>query len=222
MNLIQESFQRLFPDTEFKYKPVLEYNRRLGNFNANIALRSHTLKVNMNLQWKDIDSEIKIGLIQYLLLKLFNARKQTQNLELYASFIKQIPLLTPKTKTDPLLEASFDRINQRFFHAQMEKPNLRWGQQSCRKLASYNLHNDTITVSTLFTDVGQEVLDYLMYHELLHKHFKFKQRNGRSRFHTHEFKEAEKLYPGQQHVEQELNNIIMKKRKKKTMFTRFF
>ncbi|MDP3734239.1 MAG: hypothetical protein Q8R37_03340, partial [Nanoarchaeota archaeon] len=70
MDLIQESFQRLFPEQEFRYKTAMEYNRRLSHFNANVKLEYNTLSVNLNLQWKDIDDEIKIGLIQHLLLKI--------------------------------------------------------------------------------------------------------------------------------------------------------
>ena len=64
MNLIQESYQRLFPEKEFPFEAELEYNRRLSLFNANISLRRNQLNLHLNLQWKDIDNEIKIGLIQ--------------------------------------------------------------------------------------------------------------------------------------------------------------
>ena len=61
MDLIEESFQRLFPEKEFPYRAEMEYNRRLADFNANIRLEPRRIKVNLNLQWKDIDPEIKIG-----------------------------------------------------------------------------------------------------------------------------------------------------------------
>ena len=111
MDIIQNSFDRLFPDNEFHYETEMEYNRRLGDFNANISLIRNKIKVNLNLQWKDIDNEIKIGLIQHLLLKIFKKKINTTNIDLYNNFVKNIPLLTPKTKSDPLLEASFQRVN---------------------------------------------------------------------------------------------------------------
>ncbi len=212
MNLIEESFQRLFPEKEFPYFTEMEYNRRLADFNANIRLEPRKIKVNLNLQWKDIDREIKIGLIQHLLLKMFKTRGHTYNIELYNNFIKNIPILTPKTKFDPLLEASFHRINQQFFSNSAEKPNLTWGQDSFRKLASYNFHTDTVTVSTLFTDARAEILDYLMYHELLHKHHKFKHNYGRSSFHTRAFREDERLYPDHEKIEKEIETVIRKKK----------
>lgn len=225
MNLIEESFQRLFPGEELSYQTEMEYNRRLANFNANVYYTRHKIKINLNLQWKDIDQEIKIGLIQHLLLKVFKQKAHTHNIELYNNFIKNIPILTPKTKSDPVLEASFRRISQQFFSNSMEQPNLTWGQQSFRKLASYNFHTDTITVSTAFIDARPEITDYLMYHELLHKHHKFKHNYGRSSFHTRAFKEDEKLYPHHELIEKEIEGIIKKKkygRKRKPSFWTFF
>ncbi len=214
MNLIHESHSRLFPSKPFPYQTHVEYNRRLSDFNANIRLRGNTIYLHLNLQWKDIDEEIKIGLIQSLLLRLFKERRTTSNIQLYNNFIKNIPILTPKTKSDPILEQSFQRVNERFFDYQMERPNLQWGKASFRQLAHYNFHDDNVTVSSLFQDVPLEVIDYLMYHELLHKFYKFEHRNGRSAYHTREFKEAEQRYPNQKGTERQLNLIVQKKCRK--------
>ncbi len=224
MDLIQESYQRLFPEKPFSYQTELEYNRRLGDFNANIQMRWNLIKINLNLQWKDIDEEIKIGLIQNLLLKVFQKRKKisTPNIELYNNFIKQIPVLTPKTRSDPMLEDSFHRINEKFFETNIEQPNLKWGTDSRRKLACYNFHNDTITVSTLFEDARPEILDYLMYHELLHKYHQFEQKNGRSSYHSPKFKRDEAKYPEFKLIEKEIETIIKTKKRKKMMEKRSF
>ncbi len=222
MNLLHISYHRLFPNQEFPYQTYLEYNRRLADFNANLRLHKNTLSLHLNLQWKDIDEEIKIGLVQHLLCRVLKKKVNTPNIELYHNFIRNIPLLTPKTKNDAALEASFQRINQQFFHNQIEQPNLQWGSDSFRKLASYNFHDDTITVSTVFTQARPEMLDFLMYHEMLHKEHKFKHRNGRSSFHSPEFKEAEQAYPNHEQMEREINTVIQQKRKGKGWWQQFF
>ena len=213
MNLIEESFQRLFPNNEFTYQTELEYNRRLSDFNANITLHKNKIKVNLNLQWKDIDNEIKIGLIQHLLTKILKKKVSTNNIHLYNTFLKHIPTLTPTTKFDPILEASYKRLNAIYFYNLMEQPNLMWGKAAFRKLAHYNFHNDTVVVSSIFKDAPQNILDYIMYHELLHKHFKFEHNNGRSAYHTKDFREAERQYPNYKEMELEINKIIRKKKK---------
>jgi len=212
MNLIQESYQRLFPDKQFNYKTKIEYNRRLSPFNANITRSSDEIKINVNLQWKNIDDEIKIGLMQHLLTKIFKSKRNTPNIELYHNFLKQIPSMTPKTKTDFILEKSFNRVNEQFFGGGMQQPNLQWGKEARRKLASYNYQSDMVTVSNVYKNASQQVLDYLMYHELLHKHFQFTCKNGRSTYHSREFKEAERLFPNQKEVEQETHKLARKKK----------
>ncbi len=222
-DLIQESFQRLFPYKTFTYFTELEYNRRLSPFNANIKFYQNKISINLNLEWKTIDDEIKIGLMQTLLLKVFKKKYQTihqnkqnkkqfnqntPNIKLYHHFVKNIPILTPKTKIDPQLEDAFLRVNRQFFSNKMEKPNLTWGTDSRRKLASYNFHQDTVTISTIFQTSDQIVLDYLMYHELLHKQHQFKHKNGRSFYHTPQFKFDERQFPNQKEIETKINHII--------------
>jgi predicted metal-dependent hydrolase len=221
MNIIQESYTRLFPDKTFIYQTYLEYNRRLSDFNANIKFHREKISVHLNLQWKDIDNEIKIGLIQHLLLKVFKKKRSTPNIDLYNNFTRNIDILIPKTNFDPILEKSFERVNSKFFFNQLKKPNLIWGQDSRRKLASYNFHNDTVSVSTLFNNTKEEILDFLMYHELLHKHHKFKHKNGRSSFHTPQFKRDEASYPRHKEIEKEIEIIIKKKPQKRTLWNFF-
>ncbi|PIN88014.1 hypothetical protein COV12_00730 [Candidatus Woesearchaeota archaeon CG10_big_fil_rev_8_21_14_0_10_32_24] len=217
MSLIQESFQRLFPERTWNYEEETEYNRRLSDFNANISLRHQKIKINMNLQWKDIDDEIKIGLIQHLLLKILKKKGNTHNIDLYNNFVKNIDILTVKDNFDPLLEKSFDRLNALFFDNTLEKPNLIWGKESFRKLASYNFHNDTIVMSTIFKDEKQKMLDHVMYHELLHKFFKFAHNNGRNSFHSPEFRRAERKFPYFHEIEREIGQLIRTKKRMKTI-----
>ncbi len=214
MDLIKTAFLGLFPDQPFLYQTAMEYNRRLGDFNANISVSQNRITIHLNLQWKDIDEEIKIGLIQHLLLKIFKKKGTTANVNLYNNFVKNIPILTPKTKSDPLLGESFQRVNGTFFDHQLEMPNLAWGQPSFRKLAHYNFHTDQVTVSTLFQDAPLHIMDYLMYHELLHKHFQFKHAGSRHSFHTREFREAEQQYPQFGLIDKEIGGIIRSKRKR--------
>lgn len=217
MSLIQESFQRLFPEKEWKYLSEIEYNRRLSNFNANISMRHQKIKVNFNLEWKDIDDEIKIGLIQHLLLKIFKKKGNTHNIDLYNNFVRNIDILAVKDTFDPVLEKSYNRLNTQFFDNTLEKPNLVWGKESFRKLASYNFHNDTITMSTIFKGGKQEMLDQVMYHELLHKFFKFGHKDGRNSFHSPEFRRAERKFPSFHEIEIEIGQLIRTKKRMKTI-----
>ena len=218
MDLIIESYTRLFPEKECPYKTDIEYNRRLSAFNANIKLRGEVISLCMNLQWKDIDPEIKIGLVQSLLLKVLREkgkRMQTININLYNNFIKNIPILTPKTITDEKLERVFGELNERFFAGELEQPNLQWGQQTFRRLAHYNFHSDMITISETFREAPLEIVQYIMYHEMLHKKVAFTHREGRHSYHSPEFKRAEALFPEYERIEKEITQFVRRQKRKK-------
>ena len=127
----------------------------------------------MSKKWKTISKEIQIGLIQSLSLKIFKEKKKTTNIELYNIFMKKIHIAAPKIKFDPTLEKSFHKVNEKYFYGLIEKPNLVWGDFSLRKLGSYEYGSDTITISKVLQNQGF-LIDYIMYHELLHKKHKFK------------------------------------------------
>ena len=110
MNLILIAFEELFPNQNFKYTPILKYNRKLGDYNANARIYNNILQLNLNQKWENIDEEIKIGLIQTLLVRMLAKKdkiKPTIRMDLYHNFIKKLPLATLKDKTNPELEQSF-------------------------------------------------------------------------------------------------------------------
>ena len=132
---------------------------------------------------------------------------------MYESFIKNLSKYTPAIKSDPLLESSFNRVNNTYFNGMMNQPNLEWGSASTSKLGSYEYQSNTISISTIFQKSLPELLDYIMYHEMLHKKFKFKSSNtGRSLHHSTEFKKAEKQFNNINQVERELK-IVRRKTK---------
>ena len=89
-------------------------------------------------------------------------------------------------------------------------PNLKWGSNSLSKIGSYDFGTDTVTISTVL--IGQpDLIDFVMYHELLHKKLKFRQKNGKSFHHTKEFKKREKEYKDPE-IEQKLRRHLRKHR----------
>jgi predicted SprT family Zn-dependent metalloprotease len=206
MGLVEEAFQRLYPEKEFRYAVSLRYSGRFKAYNANARMRREMISFSLSRKWKGVDEAIKIGLIQELLVSLLKDRRNTLNMELYNSFIKNIHLSVKKTETHPLLEGSFERVNQQMFDGMVERPNLIWGQPRKRTLGTYSFNNDSITFNpVLMKDI--EALDYVMYHELLHKKLKFRNESGRSYHHTHEFKEMERKFPNAEAIEKRLRKL---------------
>ncbi len=214
MQLIKEAFEKLYPNKEFNYSVKLKYTARFKPYNANVRHYKNNLEFSLSRQWKHISKDIVIGLIQSLLLKVFNDKKQTINIDLYNSFIRNLHISIPKQKSDPILESSFNRINKKYFYNFIEISNLEWGSNSKRKLGSYDYHTDTIIISRIFLDAEQELLDYLMYHEMLHKKLKFNNKDNRSYHHTKEFRLKEKEFEGHKEMEKKIKDLIKKSKYK--------
>ena len=96
------------------------------------------------------------------------------------------------------LDESFDRVNQTYFQSQLAKPQLCWSPVRARRLlGSYHERKDRLIISQVFDSpkIPDWVLDYLMFHELLHKFLGIGRRDdGRRCVHGSEFREIEKKY----------------------------
>jgi hypothetical protein len=224
MNIIQEAFQNLYPDKSLNYSVSIKFSGKFKPYNANVQINKFTkhLQFNLSRTWKQISREIKIGLIQSLLVKIFKQKASTINLDLYDSFIKNLHIAIPKTKSDPILLDSFNRVNENYFFNSIEQPNLKWGSASATKLGSYEYQTDTITISSIFQNTEQELLDYIIYHELLHKKHKFKTSGTRNYHHTAKFKKDEKQFKNSDLIEQKLKKLCTKTKIKRAFFPNWF
>ncbi|PIN76006.1 hypothetical protein COV18_01115 [Candidatus Woesearchaeota archaeon CG10_big_fil_rev_8_21_14_0_10_37_12] len=217
MNILQHAYDELFPEDNNTKILELTYNGRFKGYNANIRMTKSHITVNASKNWKDVSHEIQKGLCQELLMKLFKTKKTTIQMELYHNFIRQLANVAPKTQTHSILEQSFQRINDQFFANMMEQPNLKLGK-GINRLGTYDYTSNTVTISEnlLSNDL---LLDYVMYHELLHKKHQYKGKAGkRTRHHTKAFKEDEKKFPNHANCEKELENLVRKNKQKKNWF----
>lgn len=213
-DLVENAFARLYPNKKLDYYPSINFSGRFKSYNANMRICGKRLEFNLSKSWKKINEEIVIGLIQSLLLKIFKDKRSTTNIDLYNLFIKKLHVSIPKTKSDPVLEESFNRVNEKYFYGLVEKPNLGWGSLSIRKLGSYDFQTDTITVSSVFRNSEIMLLDYIMYHELLHKKYKFTSKNNRSMHHTSKFKQKEAEFEDYKKAELRIRSLTSKLRRR--------
>ena len=224
MNIAEEAYMELYPSKSLNYSISVKYSRQFKPYNANVRKYGNNLVFRLSKDWKKISKEIQIGLVQELLTKILKSdrskasgelknqkflsdKKKTINMELYTMFLKNVHIAIPKTKTDEILEASFSRNNESFFSGMLDIANLEWGNDSTSKLGSYEYGSDTITISTIFRHSDSALLDYVMYHEMLHKKFKFENKNGRTIHHSPEFKKMEAKFPNHEIIEKEISKL---------------
>ena len=95
------------------------------------------------------------------------------------------------------LKDSFDRVNAAYFEGELSPPRLVWSRQvTGRKFGHYDFAADTVMLSMTLDahDVPSYVVDFIVYHELLHKALGLRWRNGRAFAHTPEFRRRERLF----------------------------
>jgi len=208
MNLTEVAYRRLFPDKEAQYSFRLKYSGRFSGFNGNIQKANNEITARLSRQWKQVSSDIQIGIIQELLVKLLKVKKHTVEMDLYSNFIRSVHEDIPKTEQEPVLVQAFNRVNKEYFRGTMDIPNLVLSNGT-RTLGLYDYGRDQISISKHLLE-DEELLDFVMYHEILHKHFKFSSNYGRTRHHTKEFREAEKRFKNAAECEKRINRISRK------------
>jgi len=108
------------------------------------------------------------------------------------------------------LEKSFERVDQHFFSGKLKKPHLVWNNRMTRrKFGHYQEDTNTVMVSISLDHprVPEYVLDYVMYHELLHQKLGACLKNSRRYTHTPDFKRKELAYPQIAEAQQFLSKL---------------
>lgn len=93
------------------------------------------------------------------------------------------------------LRDSFKRVREQYFDETMQMPTLTWSKKrNVSQWGHYDPDHDTIVVSRIFDHpkVPEYVLDYIVYHELLHIVHPIEMHGARKSVHTKGFKQAEK------------------------------
>jgi predicted metal-dependent hydrolase len=96
------------------------------------------------------------------------------------------------------LEEIFEDLNRRFFHGLMGRPQLTWSQNHARSsLGHYDPAHNAIVISRIFDHprVPRFVVEYIVFHEMLHLRHPVRLRGSRRCVHSREFLAEEKLFP---------------------------
>ena len=96
------------------------------------------------------------------------------------------------------LDEIFDDLNQRFFDGLLAKPRLTWSpRRSRRMLGHFDPAHNAIVISRLFDSAKtpRYLVEYILYHEMLHLKHPVEYRSRRRCVHTKEFRESERKFP---------------------------
>ena len=96
------------------------------------------------------------------------------------------------------LDLIFEELNTLFFHGLMARPRMSWSQLRTRRiLGHYDPAHNAIIISRIFDHpaIPRYVLEYIVYHEMLHLKHPVRLRGSRRCVHSKEFQAEEKLFP---------------------------
>lgn len=96
------------------------------------------------------------------------------------------------------LEAIFDDLNLRYFHGLLARPQLTWSSERARnRLGHYDPAHNAIVISRVFDHprVPRYVVEYILYHEMLHLKHPVRLRGSRRCVHSSEFQADEREFP---------------------------
>lgn len=190
-------------------KVKIEFYPYVG-INNKIQLRDDVIHVKISDILHEAPNEIHQALAEILVKKLYRKRVSAKTLEIYRNYVKQNAvreksLESRRTRGRKVLNGSqgenydlneiFDLLNQIYFQNSISKPQLTWSANNTyRILGHHDATHQTIVVSKSLDDlrVPRFVVEYVVYHEMLHIKHPTRYENGRRYNHTPAFRRDER------------------------------
>jgi len=215
LEIFQETYQELRPGTS---RPELKIEFfAFANVNNTIRLRQGRLLVRLSDLLEGAPEAVLRAIAHILLAKIYRRpidRSQAARYRKYVGshdIVRKAHLVRQMRGSKRLrsprghfydLDEIFEQLNTRFFHGLMARPRMSWSQTKTRRiLGHYDPAHNAIIISSVFDHpaVPVYVLEYIVYHEMLHLKHPVKLRGSRRCVHSAEFQAEEKLFP---HMEQ--------------------
>ena len=108
------------------------------------------------------------------------------------------------------LEEIFENLNRRFFRSKLSNVRLGWTPRRSRTiLGHYDSAHRTISISRWLDSAGtpRYLVEYLVFHEMLHARFPVVRRGHRRIIHPPEFLAAEREFPKFEEARRKLKHI---------------
>lgn len=229
----EEAFQKFDPDSRIP-KVEIEYYPYVG-LNQTIRVRNGRVYVRIADMCRDMPPEPHHALAYILVAKLFRRRVPKKADELYSDYIKTAEMrersndrkrshgrkVVTSSKGEIYdLDELFDNLNFWYFRGKLPKPVLTWStRKTYRILAHHDSTHDTIVVSRSLDspDVPRYVIEYIVFHEMLHIYHPTVHHNGRRYNHTAAFRRDEQRFPHYQAAEEWIERSMRKLKRRARM-----
>jgi predicted metal-dependent hydrolase len=212
---LAEVFRRVLGRLRIK-SPIVSVDARFHPFaglRSTITVRNAAVKARVSDVLSEASPLVLEALAEILLARIFRRRPSREARECYLAYTFRPAIRSridaarrergskrslPARGRHHDLEEIFHELNHRYFNNQIPPSRLGWSRQnSHRILGHYDSGHGTIIISRKLDApaVPRYVVEYVVYHEMLHIRFPVERRGQRRVIHSREFREAEKKFP---------------------------
>lgn len=208
--LFEETFRELRPRTPL---PELKIDFfRFASVNNTIRLREGRLLVRISDLLEGAPEPVLRAIAHILLAKMYRKPIDREHATRYRRYVSTHHMsekahlvrqmrgrkrITTARGHVYHLEEIFEDLNQKYFYGLMARPVMTWSTERARnRLGHYDPAHNAIVVSSVFDHprVPRYVVEYIVYHEMLHLKHPVKLRGSRRCVHSAEFQAEERLF----------------------------
>ena len=219
--MTERALQTIFTDILSCIAPKKKYHLsvkfyKTKSISHTIQLRQRDIQIKIAQSFDKAPEYILRSLGIILFSKLFRFKVDSKTRREYRQFIEDSILPDHKQhirKPSPdytaygdiyNLNFIFEDINRAYFQNQLNRPVLGWSlNKSYTRLGFYSDEKNLLVISRIFDSprVPLRVVEYMMYHEMLHIAIPTKIVNGRRSVHPPEFKKQDRAFPGYDEIQ---------------------
>ncbi|MBI2149746.1 MAG: M48 family metallopeptidase [Acidobacteria bacterium] len=194
------------PEIEVEFFPF-------AGLNHTVRLRENRLTVRLSDVFIEAPREVYESLALILLAKLYRKKVDAAYHRAYRTFIltdeiqnrARVARIHRRRPARPAssrgrhvdLDLLFDQLNGQYFAGAIDKPRLSWTAKKSRcVLGRYDATLHAIYISRVFdtADLPRYVVEYVLFHEMLHVKHRSRVHDSRLVVHTPEFKSEERNF----------------------------
>jgi predicted metal-dependent hydrolase len=211
LEIFQETFQDLRPGSSIPELKIEFF--AFANVNNTIRLREGKLLVRLSDLLEGAPEPVLRAIAHILLAKMYRRPIDRGQAARYRKYVASheivrkthlVRQMRGRKRLRPArghfydLDEVFEMLNSRFFHGLLARPRMSWSQTKTRRiLGHYDPAHNAIIISRIFDHpaVPIFVLEYIVYHEMLHLKHPVRLRGSRRCVHSAEFQAEERLFP---------------------------
>ena len=208
--VFEESYRELRPRAPLPELRVEFFS--FANVNNTIRMREGRLLVRLSDLLEGAPENVIRAIAHILLAKMYRRPIDTEHAARYRRYVstqhmsRKAHLVRQMRGRKRIISAQghaydldsiFEDLNVRFFYGLLARPQMTWSSDRARnRLGHYDPAHNAIVVSRIFdhSRVPPYVVEYIVYHEMLHLKHPVKLRGSRRCIHPAEFQEEEKLF----------------------------